>query len=151
MIEAKIGTLYNGLQIEKNSAMSYSIVFLVRRSIFIVITFALFNQPGLQIHLMIFLTIIYIMYLGYSDFHLSKQGKALEMTNETILVLIQYNFVLIHELISDNEVRYQVGNMIIGLTSILLAINLFVIIAVSFRPSVRKCYLTCVKNKKIRK
>ena len=72
------------------------------------------------------------------------------MTNESIFVMIQYNFVLIHELVSDHEVRNQVGNVIIGLTLFLLALNLLVIVVVTLRPAIRKCYLTCVKNKKIR-
>ena len=87
-VKAKIGTLYNGLDAKKDSVMSYSIVFLARRSLFIAITFALFEQPGLQIQLMIFLTLIYVTYLGYSNFHMSKQSKTLEMINESFFILI---------------------------------------------------------------
>ena len=39
----KFGTLYNGLNSEKSQVMSYSIVYLVRRSLFVAITFALFD------------------------------------------------------------------------------------------------------------
>ena len=68
----KFGELYLGLRADKNEIVYYQFVFLVRRSIFIAITFALFNYPGIQIQLMIALTILYIAYLGYSDIHSSK-------------------------------------------------------------------------------
>ena len=42
-VKAKIGTLYNGLDAKKVSVISYSIVFLARRSLFVAITFALFG------------------------------------------------------------------------------------------------------------
>ena len=42
-MKAKIGTLYNGLDAKKVSVISYSIVFLARRSLFVAITFALFG------------------------------------------------------------------------------------------------------------
>lgn len=41
-IKAKVGTLYTGLQAKKDRVISYSITFLVRRSLFIAITFVLF-------------------------------------------------------------------------------------------------------------
>ena len=43
----KYGTLYIGLNADKPHVMSYSIVFLVRRSFFVAITFGLFEQPGI--------------------------------------------------------------------------------------------------------
>ena len=41
-IKSKVGTLYNGLKAEKYYVMSYSVVFLIRRSLFVTITFTLF-------------------------------------------------------------------------------------------------------------
>ena len=67
-IRDKIGTLYNGLKPRNTSVMLYSFIFLVRRSLFIAITFALFEHPGLQLLLMLQKTLFYIMYLGYAEF-----------------------------------------------------------------------------------
>ena len=85
--------------------MSYSTVFLLRRSIFVAITFALFEKPGIQIQLMTFSTVIYIIYLGYQDFYYTMSGKKLEMLNEVVFVLIQYCFVLLYELVWDFDAR----------------------------------------------
>ena len=83
---------------------------------------------------MIFMTLIYVIYLGYSDFHISFSAKVLELTNESVFILIQYNFVLLHELVSDWETREQLGNLIIFLTTLMLVGNLIVIIVESIRP-----------------
>ena len=45
----KIGTLYMNMDTDKISALSYSIVFLVRRILFVTITFALVDYPHFQI------------------------------------------------------------------------------------------------------
>ena len=42
-IRSKIGTLYSGLKAKVASVKSYSCVFLARRSIFVAITFLLFD------------------------------------------------------------------------------------------------------------
>ena len=84
----KFGELYLGLRADKHEVAYYQFVFLVRRSIFIAITFTLFNRPGIQLQLMIALTILYIAYLGYSEIHSSKSGKTLELINESTFVVI---------------------------------------------------------------
>ena len=43
-VKKKFGTLYNGLKAKNNQAIGYSIVFLVRRSLFVAITFSLFGR-----------------------------------------------------------------------------------------------------------
>ena len=100
---------------------------------------------------MIYLTMFYIMYLGYSDFYVTYRGKLLEMGNEWVFVLIQYNFVLLHELISNEAARVIIGNIIIALTSLLLAVNLAVIIVASVRPCFRKYYLRYLKRSAIKR
>ena len=73
----------------------------MRRSLFVVITFVLFDYPGIQVQFMIYMTLLQIIYIGHQDFYETRGAKALEITNERIFVLIQYNFVLLHALVSD--------------------------------------------------
>lgn len=63
-------------------------MYLVRRSLFVAITFALFEKPGIQLQLMTFMTVLYIIYVGYQDFYTTSSGKKLEMFNECVFVLI---------------------------------------------------------------
>lgn len=46
-VKAKIGSLYLGLNTEKLIGLTYTIVFLFRRSLFVVIMFTLMDQPAL--------------------------------------------------------------------------------------------------------
>ena len=64
-IKEKIGTLYNGLKPIKSVA-GHPFVFLLRRSIFVAITFLLFQDPNMQVLLFIWLTLLYITYVNYS-------------------------------------------------------------------------------------
>ena len=143
----KFGALYSGLDSKNQRVMSYSIVYLLRRSLFVAITFALFEKPGVQLQFMIFMTIMYLAYLGYADFYITSRGKTLEMLNESVFVLIQYCFVLLYELVSNDYARDVLGNLVIIFTSFLLAINLLVVIVCSVRPCLRKCYLNSLKKK----
>ena len=47
----------------------------------------------------------YIIYLGYAGFFETPGGKRLEISNEIIFVMIQYNFVLLHNLVWETETR----------------------------------------------
>ena len=48
-VKDRIGTLYLGLRTDRDYVVSYSMVFILRRVVFMVITFTLFNYPGIQI------------------------------------------------------------------------------------------------------
>lgn len=100
---------------------------------------------------MIFMTMLYIEYLGYQNYYEGRFPKALEMTNEAVFVLIQYCFVLLHNLVFDVEARVQIGNWIVGMTAVLLCANMAVIVFVSIKAICRKCYLKKVKKANLKK
>ena len=100
-IQSKIGTLYSGLKAKHPSVKFQSLAFLVRRSLFVAITFLLFKYPGIQVQLMIYMTMLQIIYIGHQDFYETRGARTLEIINESIFVLIQYNFVLLHALVTD--------------------------------------------------
>lgn len=150
-VRSKYGELYLGLKPDKPGVVNHSFVFMVRRSLFIALTFALFDQPSLQVHLMIYMTVFYVMYLGYADFFETRLVKRLEMTNESVFILIQYQFVLLLNLVWDTQMRLHIGTAIIVLTSCLLALNFLIIIYSSLGPLCRKCYLKCLRKKRIAK
>ena len=68
-VKAKFGTLYVGLNGKDKSSIGYSFVFLIRRLLFVFLTFAIFGDTGIQIHLMIAMTLVYIAYLSYHNLH----------------------------------------------------------------------------------
>ena len=68
-----------------------------------------------------------------------------------MFVLIQYTFVLLHNLVWEESVRDQIGNVLVGLTAFLLFINMLVIIVISIRALMRRCYLNGLRRKAIAK
>ena len=58
---------------------------------------------------MIYMTLLYVIYLGHAEFFETPGNKALEIVNESVFVLIQYNFVLLHNLVWDKDVRKHIG------------------------------------------
>ena len=91
-IQKKIGSMYLGVALDDEVAygLSLSVVFLIRRSVFVAITFGLLNYPSLQLQLFIFTSILYISYLN--TFHIYKENFMLvfEYLNECILLCCAY-------------------------------------------------------------
>mgnify|MGYP006922984482 CR=1 FL=1 len=61
----RIGSLYLNMVTSKGIALAYSIIFLLRRCIFVFITFSLSKYAHLQIQLWILTTVIYLSYLNF--------------------------------------------------------------------------------------
>ena len=92
-VRARIGPLYLGLRPDRDFVVSYSMVFILRRVVFVMITFALFNYPGIQIQMFIYVSLLYIIYIGHTYFHEPSSSKDLELVNEAIFLFICYHFV----------------------------------------------------------
>ena len=56
-------TAESSKSLPKWSTLLYPIVFLVRRAIFVAITFLLFKHPGIQIQLFIYCSLMYIIFI----------------------------------------------------------------------------------------
>lgn len=67
--KAKIGAMYYGLNTKRKRVSCYTVVFLLRRSFFIVVTFVLYMRPGLQVELMLYPTLAYICIISHLDVH----------------------------------------------------------------------------------
>ena len=151
-VKKKFGTLYNGLKAKNNQAIGYSIVFLVRRSLFVAITFSLFGKPSIQIHAMIILTLLQISYIGFSDLHETGNSRRLELTNEFFFIVISYNFLLLSGLAAhDYAIRNMIGEFIIVQLSYLLVLNLLVILQASLSSLFQKCYLKMLKRARMKR
>jgi len=60
----KIGSFYLGLKTKsKWAAVAYSPIFLGRRLVFVIFTFALTSHPYLQVHLFIYMLLWYVIYI----------------------------------------------------------------------------------------
>ena len=87
------------------------------------------------------MTLLYISYIANMYFYDEPRSKTLEIVNECFFVLLQYNLVVLTGVVDYEDIRSLAGYLVVGLTGLLLAINLVIIIYVSIRGLIRKFYL----------
>lgn len=122
-IEKKIGTMYLGVWKSKGWGLTYSVVFLVRRTLFVILTFALYDQPGIQIQLFIYMSVLYMIYLHAQRIYAQKYILLLEAINEVVFLLACYHLVLFANLLPDPETLETVGSSMIVTLVLLVAIT----------------------------
>ena len=116
--------MYSGVWLsEKPSifSLSYSIVFLLRRTIFAVITFLLFDYPTMQILAFIMNIILYVIYLNSSRIYAERFPLYLENLNESFFLIVCYHILLFTNVLDDPILISNVGkSMLVGIGLILM-------------------------------
>lgn len=135
----KIGTIYPGIVTDNDFALSYSIVYLVRRSLFCMFTFAMYEVPGLQVQLFSASSVAYMIYLNSTQFFETKLLFTQEIVNEYMFLLICYHLVLFSNLIEDYKMLTYLGTSLASTCALMLAINLLIIMLVNFSLLKQKC------------
>ncbi len=144
---ASIGSLYLGIKDDsKSAAAAYTPLFLLRRSFFVMLTFASAQQPNLQVHFFIYLSLWYVIYLGHALPHETMLLTNVELTNECIFLVICYNFVLFTDLIDDFNTSWNLGWSCISLILMLVAFNSFIVGLVLLKALFRKLKLMKLKE-----
>jgi len=90
----RFGALYTGMNRENIWAGTYSFVFLLRRSVFVLITFVSFRDPSHQVLAMVTVTVLQICFLSHMRIHETKNLLRIEAVNEFILLCLCYHFLL---------------------------------------------------------
>ena len=127
-MRARIGNLYADFRttdLEGNvcKVEYYSLVFYMRRAIFVAISFGLFNYPGLQIMSMLQLSIAYIIYIGHVTFYQERVVKHLEIVNEAIGLSMGYCYLMLINIVSERIKRHWLGMVIVIAALMLICIN----------------------------
>ena len=146
-VKDKIGAMYFALDPEKPYVGTYVIVYLFRRSLFVVVTFSLYYRPGLQVPSMLYMSLLQVSYISQMRYYESVSQRRIEIANECILMGIIYHFILLADPNLNLAMRDEVGNSTITFVSSLLAFNTLVIIVVTVKSILRKCYLSKLKKK----
>ena len=121
-------------------------VFLYRRLIYSVITVSCLNNPNICIHVFLLLNVLYTDYLGYSRPHDTNISRRIEVMNEVGLQLCTYHLCLFPLSISLDD-EYHFGTSMIYCVGGILAINLIIIMRITFGAVKRKIYLKGLKKK----
>ena len=132
-VKQKIGAMYELHDATRDYVGTYSVVFLIRRSIFVMITYALHYYPGLQVQALIFTTLLFICYIANVRFHESTQQHRIEIVNELILVCLCYHFVLFADQMWEMSFRDHVGSSTVVFVMLLLGLNTVLILIINAR------------------
>jgi len=127
-MKAKIGSLYLAIKERSRYALCYSQVFVVRRILFVCVSVLLSSHASIQIHLFTFTTLFYLMFLGTVIPHQDIFMTKIEIVNETLLVLVCYQFMLYTDIVQNVPLRSAIGWSQVGLVVFILVFNLTVIL-----------------------
>ena len=98
-VKTKIGSLYELHDAAKKYVGTYSLVFLMRRSFFVFVTFAMYRHPGLQIEMMLLSTVGYLCYITQMPFYQSPFQRRVEIMNECFLICLCYHFLIFADVV----------------------------------------------------
>ena len=145
-VKDKIGALYFALDAKRKYVGTYSVIFLVRRSFFIAVTFLVYRMPQTQVDLMLYSTLGYICYISNMDFYETTSQRRIEIINECILIILCYHFVLFVNPVWPNEFRDKLGTSAIFFVSLLLGLNTLIIFWVNIIMIKSKCRIRKLKQ-----
>ena len=106
----------------------YSVVFAVRRIVFIAIP-VLFDEPLLQIMIfMVFHTCYLMAYVGTNP-HTDFKRTCVEVLNEVALMMTMYHLAGWSGMIGDNQMQFDTGYSFVTLVLITMSANLYAIVS----------------------
>lgn len=143
-VRKRIGTLYSGLHTDSKVSLAYTIVFLLRRSLFCFFTFGMTNIPGIQVQVFIFSSVLYVIYLNHVQFE-TKLQRAQENFNEAIFIFICYHLVLYSNLVDDYDAKILIGDSLAYSCVFMLAVNILIILVVNCGVIKQKCRISALK------
>ena len=134
-IDNKIGSMYVGIHLVDKTIypLSYTIVFLLRRTLFAVLTFTLFNYPTLQILAFIMSSMMYVIYLNSQRIYAERFSLFFENLNEAILIVICYHILLFTNVLDDPNLLTDVGKSMIIAVGIVFVNGTLVILFINIK------------------
>jgi len=139
---SKFGSLYDGLDIERPSAVLYYSAFTFRRLLFAWTAVYLVDYATYQIQVFCICSLFYSVYLVYVQPFDVPAMNYIEIFNELGVNIFAFILFLLTPMVDETSLRYLIGWVLIGLVSLLMGAN---IINVLIRILVRLCK-KCISN-----
>lgn len=123
--QEKFGSVYEGLETGKKSALVYSVFFILRRLAFAAASLFLYQYVMVQLPIMIYLTMIGFVYLKtYSPFE-DKLNEQLDLLNEVVTIVLIDICYLFTDMWPNPQGQYNVGYAFIIVMSGCIFTHLF--------------------------
>ena len=130
--ESTLGELYADVRKERKPAILYIAIFCLRRLAFVASIFMMAEYPLLQQFTFCLLNFAYLIYL-ISVRPLEIPGaNNLEIFNESMILGVNYHLFLFHFFTDDPVSAYNVGWSCIGITLIMMLVNIIVVLVKTF-------------------
>lgn len=107
--EKRWGQLYFNIQTKDKFQIAFYLVFIVRRFIYVSISYIFSHRSQYQIICLNFLNLFVGIYQGYFTPICTRKSNRIELMNECWIAAATYNLMLFTEWVADEEVRYFYG------------------------------------------
>ena len=115
------------------------LVFVGRRSLFVLLTFTMALYPHLQVQIFTYSTLLFMCYFNSDLLHVSRSMRNLETVNEYFFLILCYHLVLFNNMIEEFETKEAIGRSFIYCSILLVVINISIIFGASFVGVKEKC------------
>jgi len=137
--------MYSDLKTDLLVSAFYNIVYMARRMLFTLLTFALAKYPNLIVMGFLYSCVLYLVYVGLSEPQETKLHWASDMFNEFMLIVNFYFFLLYLKVVADTDEMMNLGWYHIGVLAAMVLYNLLVIIFITLASLCRKIKLYLLK------
>ena len=135
----KFSTIYQGLATQNIWQMLFYAFFQIRRLLLSIILVQLEKYCSIQITIMCFLNIIYIIYFGGMKPLEGRSANRVELFGEVMNMLTCFNFFVFSDFLEDFETKFQWGFTTIAYITLLISANMLIIAHSYARSVIRKC------------
>ena len=128
-IEARFGGLYENLNIYKFDAQYANVIFIFRRVVLLYIMLWMGDRSWLQVIIFMLLSLMNIIYIGYSMPFVKKRSNIVELVDEaTILAIATFQMALESGSIDDINTKTGIGYTIIFLILVNVCFSMYFVI-----------------------
>ena len=142
--------MYQTIQPIDKRSLSYPIVFLLRRSLFVALTYMLYDYPTIQILIQVQTTIAYIVYIQTTPMYDGPLARQIECLNEVLFLIINYHLVFFIQKWKRIAVDSVSAWTLIACIAVLMISNLIVIISGCTQSCKHKLRLKTFKKNRVR-
>ena len=106
----------------------YNPIFMARRLIFAFLIVFLEDYAITQLQYAVMSSALFIIYLNLCRPYIFSKMTRSEIMNEVINLVVTYHYLLFTNFVDDIEMRFYIGWSSIGLTILLISINMLIIL-----------------------
>ena len=121
---SKIGSFYDGININKSMmSIYYYPMFLMRRLLFVLLPIIFEGVEWHQIQSLIFVNLFFTMYYYNVQPHLEPNRRRVEMFNEFMVVILSYHLMTFTHFLNDVATQFMMGYSFIFALCLVLFLN----------------------------